>query len=47
MEGDPAHRTGVYLGVHQGDVRRYLSPGATKQKTDCGEFGKRYIVEEH
>ncbi|MDR1234115.1 MAG: hypothetical protein LBJ92_03165 [Holosporales bacterium] len=43
MEGEPAHRTGVYFGVHQGDVRRYLSTGSTQQKTDYGEFGKRAI----
>jgi 1-deoxy-D-xylulose-5-phosphate synthase len=36
MEGDPARRTGVYSNVHED-----LSTGSTKQKTDCGEFGKK------
>ncbi|MDR1233593.1 MAG: aspartate--tRNA ligase [Holosporales bacterium] len=38
MEGDPARRTGVYLGVHEDS-----STGSTQQKTGCGELGKRSV----
>ncbi|MDR1234076.1 MAG: bifunctional UDP-N-acetylglucosamine diphosphorylase/glucosamine-1-phosphate N-acetyltransferase GlmU [Holosporales bacterium] len=41
MKGETSRRTGVYLSVHQGDARKYSSTGTTKQKTDCGELGKR------
>jgi DNA ligase (NAD+) len=36
MKGEPARRTGVYLGVHED-----LSTGSTQQKTDYEELGKR------
>ncbi|MDR1233687.1 MAG: UDP-N-acetylglucosamine--N-acetylmuramyl-(pentapeptide) pyrophosphoryl-undecaprenol N-acetylglucosamine transferase [Holosporales bacterium] len=39
MKGEPARRTGVYFGVHEDS-----STVSTKQKTGCGEFGERSIL---
>ncbi|MDR1234045.1 MAG: hypothetical protein LBJ92_02790 [Holosporales bacterium] len=44
MKGEPARRTGVYLGVHQGDEYKYLSTGSTQQKTDYGGLERGLIL---